>query len=137
MPNYETMTVDDIDAFVVDHRDDFECGIEQHEIAAAVAAGRAVTEARTYGFAVVQQGSAGPHLWFVYIDPSARGNGLGRRFVRELVQAHGADRHMTLQCYGPRRRAFFGSAGFRVESRDGEWRTMTTNRLSRGAFLGV
>jgi hypothetical protein len=54
---------------------------------------------------------------------------MGRQFVRHLLKRYGVDYHMSLHCSGTRRRAFFGRLGFRIESRDGDMRCMTTNML--------
>lgn len=130
--NYTDMTPADIDALVVEHRDDIGCtGVEAGEVLAALTSGAAVVESCPQGFAIVQT-SGFPHLWVLFIDPGSRGRGHGRTLVRQVLRKHAQAYHMSLICHGARRRAFFGRCGFRVETRDGEWRHMTTNESPHG-----
>ena len=127
--NFELATDSEIATFAEAHAREFDCDLDKLEIIAAIVEGRSILVRRPYGFALVQivNGTL-PHLWLLYIAPAHRGNGLGRRFVREIVDEFGSSYHMTLRCAGPQRRKFFGRCGFVVESRDGEWRRMTTDR---------
>lgn len=130
--NYSDLTPEDADALVVKNRMDIGCeGLKPGEVLAALMSGAAVLERSPHGFAVVQIQTF-PHLWVVYIDPASRGKGHGRQFVRDVVRKHAKTYHMSLSCHGARRRAFFGRIGFRVESREGEWRHMTTNDSPHG-----
>jgi len=119
--------------FIVHHQAELDAGgIDEHDVLDALATGRAALETRPYGFAIVEQkpttsGKSMPHLWLVYIAAEHRSSRQGSKFVRELLVRYASDYHMSLYCYGSRRRAFFGRLGFRIESRDGEMRRMTTN----------
>lgn len=131
--DFTNMTLADIAAFVAQHQQEMGAdGITAEEVTAKVSTGKASLETRPYGFALVElaptsDGKAIPHLWLLYVSPESRGRALGRQFVRELLAKYAADFHMSLWCEGSRRRAFFGRLGFRVESRDGDMRRMTTN----------
>lgn len=125
-PNYLSMSIHELDAFVVAHRDDLGApGLEIGDLASAIHSGKALAVRKEYGFALVEP--AGPLLWLLWIDPSVRGQKRGHKFVRELLREFSKERHMRLYCEGPDRRRFFGRLGFRVESRDAEMRSMTTN----------
>jgi GNAT superfamily N-acetyltransferase len=134
MTDFSTLKHAEIVTFAISHQEDLGAsGLTETEILAALQTGRAVLETRPHGFAVVelkktaQEGKFIPHLWLLYIDRQLQGRGLGRRFVRELKATYATEYHMSLSCYGPRRRAFFGRLGFRIESKDGDHRRMTTN----------
>jgi GNAT superfamily N-acetyltransferase len=116
------------------NEDEFECNVPAYEVLQEVQSGAAVIERREYGFAVIFPSSTKalrPHLWLLFLQPECRGNGLGRKFMRELMSKYSTDYHMTLKCYGPERRKFFGRLGFRVEShnRTTGARFMSTNRM--------
>lgn len=134
MLDFRTMSQADILAFAVDHKEEMGAGgVTPSYLATALATGRAVLEVRLNAFALIEQkaganGTSTPHLWLLFVDQDHRGQGYGRRFVKELLKAYSADNHMTLRCSGARRRAFYGRCGFVVEARDGEERLMTTNR---------
>jgi GNAT superfamily N-acetyltransferase len=130
--DFAQMSTRQAEAFLVDHQNELEIdGLEPGDITSRVASGTAVVETRKFGVAVLQLKPAPegaiPHLWVLYIDPGYRNRGLGIRFVREILKKYAMNYHMTLNCYGSRRRAFFGRAGFRIETRDGDCRRMTTN----------
>ena len=125
----------EIAEFLVAHQS--ELGIADltaQKVVESLESGKAVLEARQYGFALIQQTPAAdgtiPHLWVLFIDNEQRESGLGSRFVRELLKKYSAKHHMSVWCEGSRRRRFFGRLGFVVESRFGEIRRMTTNRAS-------
>ena len=130
--DFAQMSTRQVEAFFIDHQSELDIdGLEPGNITSRVKNGTAVVETRKSGVAVLQLKPAPegaiPHLWLLYIDPSCRNRGVGIRFVRELLKKYAMNYHMTLNCYGSRRRAFFGRAGFRIEARDGECRHMTTN----------
>ncbi len=131
--NYTTLTTTEIAALAEAKREEMgACGLTAGDVLDALESGRAVLEVRPYGFGIVTlkpglDGKQMPHLWLLYVDAANRGQRLGNRFVRFLLRRYAKDYHMTVSCYGPRRRAFFGRLGFRVESRDGELRQMTTS----------
>lgn len=134
MIDFTTLTTDELATFAVANQADMDAdGITHAEIIERLAEGSAIFAARPFGFALLEQKSSPldgkmiPHLWLLYVDPTARGKKTGHRFMRELLREFARDYHMSLYCHGPRRRAFFGRLGFRVESRDGEMRRMTTN----------
>lgn len=128
--DFTTATPSEIASFAERHSADFDCDVDRLDIVAAFAEERATLIARTYGFAVVQRSGALPFLWLLYIAPAHRGRGVGRTFVKEIVGTFD-EYHMTLRCCGAARRRFFGRCGFVVESRDGDWRRMTTDREYR------
>lgn len=133
-PDFTTLTDAQLAQFAVAHQDALDIGgLVDADIVTAVAAGRASLERRPYGFAIIEQRSAAggpiPHLWLLFVAPERQGKGLGHRFMRELLRQYATVYHMSLYCHGARRRAFFGRLGFRIESRDGEMRRMTTNTL--------
>lgn len=133
--DFTAMTVDQVAAFAVAQQDELGIGgLEICDITTAIAEGRAALELRPYGFAVIElkattAGGPMPHLWLLCLAPQHRNQGQGRRFMRELLQLYAHEYHMSLWCHGARRRAFFGRLGFRIESRDGEMRRMTTGEL--------
>jgi GNAT superfamily N-acetyltransferase len=133
MKSFLDMNCSSIEAFLIEHQTELGMeGLEAGDVSSQVAAGRAAIEAREYGFAIVQLKDAGegklmPHLWVIYIAESQRGRRLGRRFMRAILRKYSRDFHMTLGCFGTRRRKFFGGLGFRIESKEGEYRRMTTN----------
>ncbi len=133
--DFTTMTVDQVAAFVVAHQDELDVGnLTEVDVTDAIASGRAVLEKCAHGFAIIERkptatGGAMPHLWLLFLSPQYRNQGHGRRFVRELLRLYSAEDHMSLYCHGARRRAFFGRLGFRVESREGDMRRMTTSEL--------
>lgn len=135
MIDFSSLTANELAHFVVAHQDELDVGgLVVGDITDAIAAGRASLELRPFGFAIIEQKAAAaggtiPHLWLLFIAPEHRGQGLGRRFVRDLLLRYADDYHMSLYCHGARRRAFFGRLGFRIESRDGDMRRMTTNTL--------
>ena len=133
-PDFTTLTDAQLAQFAVAHQDGLDIdGLVEADIVTAVAAGRASLERRPYGFAIIEQrpaaGGTIPHLWLLFVAPEHQGKGLGHRFARELLRQHATVYHMSLYCHGARRRAFFGRLGFRIESKDGEMRRMTTNAL--------
>lgn len=131
--DFTTMTLADIAAFVAEHQQEMGAhGVTAEEVTTKVSTGMTGLETRPFGFALVEltrasDGKVIPHLWLLYVSPECRGRAFGRRFVRELLSQYATDYHMSLWCEGPRRRAFFGRLGFRVEVRDGEMRRMTSN----------
>lgn len=132
--DFTTLSDIELEQFAVLHQDALAIsGLVQDDIVNAVAAGRATIERRPNGFAVIERQIAAdgtiPHLWLLFIAPELQGKGLGHRLMRELLRQHASVYHMSLYCYGVRRRAFFGRLGFRIESQDGEMRRMTTNTL--------
>ena len=134
MADFASMSVDGLAAFIEDNRAELAAdGVSRADVKTALDQGRAVLETRPHAFAVVEvkrsdSGGLIPHLWLLYVDPSQRGHGLGRAFVRDLLNKYATDYHMSLWCSGAQRRKFFGRLGFVVESRDGDMRRMTTNR---------
>jgi len=132
MLNFTTITSAQIAEYLVKHQADLDAeGIEAADVTDGIATGRVLLECRSYGFALleIEHGRDGviPFLWALFIDREQRGQGLGRKFMKELLQKYSADYHMSLKCFGPSRRRFFGRCGFRVERRDGDMRRMTTN----------
>lgn len=129
MIDFATADISEIANFAAAHAGEFNADIDALDIIAAVNEGRSVLVRRPYGFAVVQIVDRKlPHLWLIYVHRDQRGRRLGRRFVRELLDEFSKEHHMTLRCAGGERSRFFGRCGFVVESRDGDWRRMTTDR---------
>lgn len=134
-PDFTRLTASELVRFIIDHRDEMGAGgLTADDITNALTTGRAVLETRSYGFAIIElkpatDGKAMPHLWLLFVAAERRAQGIGRQFVRELLKRYEVDYHMSVHCSGARRRAFFGRLGFRIESRDGELRRMTTNTL--------
>lgn len=133
-PDFTMFSPDALAAFAESHRHELHAeGVTAADITNALAQGRAEIELRRYGFAVIEvtpgraPGTQIPHLWLLYVNPSARGQGWGSRFVEELLEKYSTDYHMSLWCYGPKRVRFFERLGFVVGSRDGGMRHMTTN----------
>jgi GNAT superfamily N-acetyltransferase len=133
LTNFSTFTDIEIAEFAVANQYEFGSNGETvDEILGRINDRSAVLEKRSYGFALIELKPAGngqqiSHLWILYVAPERRGKRLGHRFVLELKRKYMKTHHMSLWCYGTRRRAFFGRLGFRIESRDGERRRMTTN----------
>ena len=133
MIDFTALSPSDLASFFVSHQSELDAeGISEEYVMEMLRASKAVAELRPYGFALIQLqpapgGKEMPHLWALYIDEQRRGSGLGLKFLREILKKYSRDYHMTLYCVGSRRRSFFGRAGFRVETRDGEMRRMTTN----------
>ena len=131
--DYTTLTAAEIAAIAEARREEMGAdGVTAGDVLEALESGKARIEVRSFGFGVVAlkpglEGKLMPHLWLLYIDPAHRGRRLGNGLVRDMIRQYAKDYHMTVHCYGPRRRAFFGRLGFRVESRDGDLRCMTTN----------
>jgi GNAT superfamily N-acetyltransferase len=117
-------SVREIDQLLTVAAGELDAGIEPGDVEADVMAGRAEIERRPYGVAIIQF-NPHPHLWLLYLLPGHRGKGLGRAFVRELIHKHEHSHFMTVTCSGAARRRFFGRLGFRVESRSGDYRSMT------------
>lgn len=134
VPDFMSMSIHDLDALAIQRAGELGAeGLEPGDVLRAIDEGRAIVERRPYGFAVVERTSAQggcwvPHLWLLYVEPGQRSRGVGRTFVRELLKLHSQTHHMSLYCHGARRRKFFGSCGFVVESKQGEMRRMTTNK---------
>lgn len=130
--DFTSLTLQELSEFAVDHQDQMgECGMTHEDIVSAVCDGRAALETRTFGFALVQlkPGHGGkfiPHLWLLFVSEGQRGRRLGHTFMRQLMRKYSSHYHMSVKCDGPRRRAFFGRLGFRIESKAGEMRRMTT-----------
>lgn len=135
--DFTSMSLAELATFIVEHQHEMGAhGITAEEVTAKLETGKASLETRPFGFALVEltptsNGRAIPHLWLLFISPESRGRSLGRRFVRDLLAQYATEYHMSLWCEGSRRRAFFGRLGFRVESREGEMRRMTTNDTIR------
>ena len=127
--------------FVVRHQREMGvCELRAYDIQTRLARGEAVFEVLAHAFALIQvertpAGTRKPHLWLLYVLPQARGRRLGRRFVRHLLSKHAGEHPMTLRCVGPRRRAFFGRAGFVVTMREGELRHMTSKHPWRATAI--
>jgi GNAT superfamily N-acetyltransferase len=129
--DFTRMNTGELVQFVVEHQAEMDVeGLGAEDILAKLNSGEALIEPRPYGFAMIQVKRAPkgliPHLWLLYLEPNKRGKGIGARFVKDLLQQFPMY-HMSLYCHGSRRRKFFSRFGFRVESRDGEMRRMTTN----------
>ena len=62
--------------------------------------------------------STGAHLWILYVSPSHRGKGIGRAFVKTILEKHSGPHALSLCCTGPERAAFFQKCGFEVVSID-------------------
>lgn len=131
MTDFTKLRIDQIADYLVANQADLDAGgISREDVLVKVASGKAVIETRAYGFAVIEEQRTAdgviPHLWILYVAPEHRGRGFGYRFMKELLRKY-PTHHMSLYCFGPRRRKFFGRLGFRVQERDGECRRMTTN----------
>jgi GNAT superfamily N-acetyltransferase len=83
-----------------------------------------------YGFAALRLGDrlSPLELLWVYVDPRARGHRLGRNIVRAIASEF-CDRVIVASC-AMRYRPMFGAAGFLVERRLKDWRSMI--RLPNG-----
>lgn len=134
MVDFTAFNHDEIAAFVVANQGDMDVdGFTIEEVTSALASGKAVMVARPFGFALIElkpgyeAGTMIPHLWAFFVSREIRKKGLGSRFMKELLRQYAKDHHMSLWCDGPRRRKFFGRFGFRIESKDGTMRRMTTN----------
>lgn len=131
MKPFDQMSDAECDAFLWAHADELHMLFDSGELLASVANGTAVIERTPCALAVIDLKAMpdghSPHLRAIYVRPEMRGRKHGRRFVRALIRKHCDHYHMTLSCFGAKRREFFGRVGFRVERREGEWRYMTTN----------
>ena len=132
--NYTTLRAEQIAAYAESSCAEMEADVSAGDILDRLKNGKAVLEVRSFGFAVLKlkpgvEGRLMPHLWLLYIDPSQRGLRNGHRFVQQLLSKYSRYYAMTVHCYGSRRRAFFGRLGFRIESREGQLRVMTTSEV--------
>jgi hypothetical protein len=138
MTNFSNFTDIEVVDFAVAIQHEFGCdGLTTMEILDGLQAGSTALEKRPYGFCLInlKPGHGGgnePFLWLLYVNETLRGKRFGHRFVLELKAKYMTTHHMSLVCYGARRRAFFGRLGFRIESQTGELRIMTTKPV--GAF---
>lgn len=133
MTDFRALTHDQLAEFIVENQAELGCsGITVDDVMTPLRAGTAKLVAEEHCFAVVTlstgyQGTFIPYLWLLFVSPSERDRGLGSRLMRRLLKEFSSDNHMSMTCFGARRRKFFGRHGFRIESRDGEARRMTTN----------
>lgn len=130
--DFTKLTLQEIAEFAVAHQDQMGADdIKAEEVVSAVSEGRAALETRDFGFALIEikaglGGNFIPHLWLLYVSEHRRGRRMGHTFMRQLLRKYAEHYHMSLWCDGPRRRAFFGRLGFRIESTMGSMRRMTT-----------
>lgn len=88
--------------------------------------GAAVLWRRDGAFAILRKpGSFGQFLAFLWVEPTRRRRGYGRRLVQEL-QAEFAQYPWRLRCHVGQR-GFFTRLGFRVVERAGELREMQSH----------
>ena len=130
MADFTRMSLDEIDRFLAPHAQELEIDYVAGQLPGSVAAGIASIECRPLAFAVIlimqKPEGVAAHLLALYVAAEARGRRIGASLVRDLLHKHAHRYAMTLSCHGARRRRFFGRLGFRIESRDGEWRRMTS-----------
>lgn len=110
----------DIAEFIEEHIGEF----GDYEITAdEIMARSPVFERFEHGFAVIlKPDTCDMELWFLYVDPEHRGRRLGREYVRR-IQKKFPTYYMTLHCH-KRLRPFYGSLGFTVTNREGDYRRM-------------
>lgn len=136
--DFTTLSHAEIAEFAVAHRSELDCeDMTVDEIISKLSEPRTILEVRPYGFAVIEPSwysgeDFHPFLWLLFVHVEKRGNGLGHKFMREILSKYAKSTHMRLKCFGARRRKFFGRLGFIVESREDDKRTMTTDP-NRGA----
>ena len=124
--DYLAMSADEIDEVLVSRQEEMGAsGIERGEILKAVNAGTHVIERSQFGIAIVQPSQPElqmpiPFLWLLYVLPEHRGQGHGRKFVRQILKKHAAEYFMGVHVYDSRHSKFFSQFGFRVVSRDNE-----------------
>src|SRR4051812_27579595 len=109
--DFTAATDADIAAFLVAHQHELDVdGISTDELMGKSAAGAIVIERELMGrgVAVVEpEGrpnwceSPGAYLWLLWINPEARGSGVGRRFVRALMKKHANVYLGRVRCHGP------------------------------------
>lgn len=103
--------------------------LTENDLHEAIATGFTVIEEFAEGFAVIKkQGylkiQPSPYLWFFYVNPEYRGQGIGRIILKDIRNRYATGYPLRLMCYGPQRATWFARCGFKIEARDGEWRTM-------------
>lgn len=120
------MSDDEIDKLLVCQQAEMDAsGLNRGDILAAVQSGKAVIERSSYGVAVINPLRTSPDfklpfLWLLYLPPDNRGQGHGRKFVRQILKKYADTHFMRLHAFGPRRSKFFSRFGFRVVERDNE-----------------
>jgi GNAT superfamily N-acetyltransferase len=62
----------------------------------------------------------GAHLWILYVLPSHRGKGVGKEFLKRILERHAGPHPFSLCCVGPERAAFFQKCGFEIVSTDAQ-----------------
>lgn len=124
--NFLEMSDDQIDEFLVLNQDEFSAsGIQRGEIFDAVRTGKSVIERRNFGVAVINPMQPAPDykqpfLWILYVATEFRGQGYGRKFIRQILHKYADTYYMRLYAVGARRSKFFAIFGFRVVERDNE-----------------
>jgi GNAT superfamily N-acetyltransferase len=115
----------DVAALLEAHSSDLGLGeVSASEILSRIDSGNAELVRFPHGCALLQGSRGEPrHLWVLFVDPAWRGRGIGRGYVRELVQQHAGDYYLTLHCRAALR-PFYGRLGFRVLEREGDFRKM-------------
>jgi len=119
--DYENASVDEVAAFLYEHRIDLDApALSAEGVMAELRNANTALERRPWGLAVIQGVGISPFLWLIYVDPQDRGKNHGRKFVREIKTKYAKECAMQLECYGSRRRKFFSRCGFVVIDRDEE-----------------
>lgn len=131
-----TATDEMIVRFVHDYQAEFGTEVTSVDrILNAIAEGRMCIERRDFGFAILEVEnrprwflSPGANLCYLYVLPKYRGEGVGRKFVRELVSLHSKDYLMSLYASEAWRVKFYQSCRFQIveDMGDGSFRMETT-----------
>lgn len=125
--DFSNLTESELLSFVLSHQAEMAVqGISAFDLKRRLLNGEARFVTRPEGFTLIQlpRGKKQAHLWLLYVEPEARGRGVGSDMVRDFLSRHAGDQDLTVYCEGDQRETFFNRLGFAVERREGEVRCM-------------